>query len=131
MNEDNYKSDGSINVSDELSREGYNHKEEGGFYMGNSSDEKTGGDQHHAPNTYVGGDQPNSPNTYVDGYQPNSPDTYVGGYQPNKGKTLVKRRGGSGPFGYFGNNRLSGYVSVLGIAIILGILVLVISFFAN
>ena len=116
MNEDNYDS-----VSDGSLEKGYNHESEGGSYVEKSFDEETyvGGDQHHAPDTYVGGDQYHAPNTYV------------GGYQQNMGKTLVRRREGSGPFGKFRNNRLSGYVSVLGIAIILGILVLVISFFAN
>ena len=74
----------------------------------------------------------------------NSNENYLGGYQLNQGKGLVKTKSPSSPFaknpfgsgirgriGSIGNS--NGYwgrgaISVLGIAIILGILVLVITF---
>ena len=77
----------------------------------------------------------------------NSNENYLGGYQLNQGKGLVKTKSPSSPFaknpygngirgrigsiggsnGYWGR----GAISVLGIAIILGILVLVITFLAK
>lgn len=75
----------------------------------------------------------------------NSNENYLGGYQLNQGKGLVKTKSPSSPFAknpYGIRNRIGsigssngywgrGAISVLGIAIILGILVLVITFLAK
>ena len=59
-------------------------------------------------------------------------NTYIGGYQLNHGKTLAKtisstKSSARYPYGIRGNWN-SGIISILGIAIILGILALVITF---
>lgn len=72
--------------------------------------------------------------SYEDNNQENNlnQNTYVGGYQLNHGKTLVKsisstKSSSRYPYGIRGNWN-SGIISILGIAIILGIIALVITF---